>query len=263
MLRREVTIEGKPHWQLIPQIEHARLSGELAKAYQPLAVSPLHDSLLKAVYHHDDGWREWDAAPANHPNWLDEQGRPLTFSEIDRQASLTIWQRSVRRTVTHDVTAAYFVAEHFKQLLERSDEPTQDGATQHWLEEMADIQRLTISDIGKSTLDRFSDVVPAFDALSLWMCEAILAEEPSFQLASGCGEAVLFTRTGEWQFAAEPWPFAAPQLSGTLESKLVPVARYGNSNQLLAAAVDEQITWQIHQSKGTARISQAIKKGHG
>lgn len=160
MLRREVTIKGKPYWQLIFQIEHARLSGEFAKAYQPLAVSPLQDSLLKAISHHDDGWREWGAAPE-----LDQQGRPLTFSEVDRATSLAIWQCSVSRTLTHDVVAAYFVADHFQQLLERSDEPTSDTATQHWLEDMADIQMSATSDIGKQSLDRFSNVVPAFDAL--------------------------------------------------------------------------------------------------
>ncbi|MEQ8211771.1 MAG: DUF3891 family protein [Lacipirellulaceae bacterium] len=242
MLRREITIEGRPHWQLIPQIEHARLSGELAEAYQPLAVSPLRDSLLKAVHHHDDGWREWDEAPE-----LDEQGRPLTFSEVDRATSLAIWERSISRTLTRDFTAAYFVAEHFKQLLLRDENAQADPECRRWLEEMADTQMLAASEIGKAELDRYQEVVPGFDALSLWMCEAIMRDEPSFELTCGNGKAITFTRQARWQFTAKPWPFEGPQLNGSLEAKLVPVARYKNTSELLPAATVEQIEWQMNK----------------
>lgn len=80
------------------------------------------------------------------------------------------------------------------------------------------------------------------------MCEAILAEEPSFELFSGRGEAVIVTRQAEWHFTASPWPFDVPQLNGSLEANLVPVASYKNTSDLLASAVREQITWRVHQS---------------
>ncbi|QDT01495.1 DUF3891 family protein [Adhaeretor mobilis] len=247
MLRREITApDGSPHWLLIPQTEHARLSGELAEAYQPLAASPpgesYRNSLLKAIHHHDDGWREWDASPE-----LDSQGRPLSFLELENKQSLIIWERSVQRMLAHDSSfvAAYLVAEHFKQLLAHSEDSPPDDVTRDWLEEISEVQILATTNVRKSSLAELEAWLPAFDALSLWMCKAILAEEQQFALLPEHAEETKFTRVTDSHFTAKPWNFESPEIELTTKAITVPVANYATSEELFEASEPYSIAWRI------------------
>jgi Protein of unknown function (DUF3891) len=60
MIRRDIRLEGgAPAWLLVSQPAHARISGELARAWN----EELPQEALEGIVHHDDGWYEWEAAP--------------------------------------------------------------------------------------------------------------------------------------------------------------------------------------------------------
>ena len=96
MIRRNVTTEnGQPGWLLISQVEHARISGEFAESWidSPTAnvtflplINP--EELLPAIYHHDDGWQDWEKSPEVDP----QTGRPLAFTEMPLEVALEIWR---------------------------------------------------------------------------------------------------------------------------------------------------------------------------
>ena len=74
MLRRLDRTESSEHWLLVPQIEHARLSGQLAQSWGDaslVAIQP-HSELVEAISRHDEGWADWDAMPDVDPG----SGRP-------------------------------------------------------------------------------------------------------------------------------------------------------------------------------------------
>src|SRR5689334_22023337 len=91
MIRRpQPGVDSQPQWVLISQVEHARVSGELAEHWAAGALAP-RDELVATIYHHDDGWREWEQRPDVDP----EPGRPRAFTEMPLADSLVIWQRSI------------------------------------------------------------------------------------------------------------------------------------------------------------------------
>ena len=90
MIRRDYQdTDGTACWLLVTQPEHARLAGELAEHWGAGTVAPLVSpaELLPAVYHHDDGWSDWE----QHPTLDPEHGRPRSFTEMPLERSLEIW----------------------------------------------------------------------------------------------------------------------------------------------------------------------------
>ena len=83
------SIDDKPHWLLIPQIEHARLSGELAEGItQPLAQTcATGTTLIKATYHiMMTVGEDWDDAPEEHDRMARRRGPPaVLLTRCDRQ----------------------------------------------------------------------------------------------------------------------------------------------------------------------------------
>src|SRR5690606_1098412 len=112
MLRRDLPLSDTPErWLLISQIEHARISGELARAWGNTEVAAviapqgaadaqrraIRDEWLAAVRHHDDGWAGPEADPA-----VDQVlGRPYSFLDMPREESLGVWRDSIHLTRRH------------------------------------------------------------------------------------------------------------------------------------------------------------------
>ena len=61
--------EGQPHF-VIMQAEHARMSGQLARAFGNMQFESLHPQALmeRIVAHHDEGWLEVDARQVRDPH---------------------------------------------------------------------------------------------------------------------------------------------------------------------------------------------------
>lgn len=107
--------DGGEGWLLIRQPEHARLAGDLARAWgEPpfRPPEPFAETVL-AIAHHDDGWADWEAAPRADL----ETGRPLSFLEVGAAEHVEIWRRSTALAHERDRYAALLVSRHAVDLL--------------------------------------------------------------------------------------------------------------------------------------------------
>ncbi len=99
-------------WMLVNQIEHARIAGLIAAAWQPPNGSRLNRETVLAVARHDDGWKAFDAEPQ-----VNESGAPLSFMEMDPLKSTALWMASATDLEKENHPyAARLVAGHFSHL---------------------------------------------------------------------------------------------------------------------------------------------------
>lgn len=75
-------------WLLTQQVEHARIAGLIAAAWDFGGKRPPEQVLL-AISRHDEGWRPVDELPH-----INAAGAPRGFDEMGAQQSLEMWSRS-------------------------------------------------------------------------------------------------------------------------------------------------------------------------
>lgn len=274
MIRREVRFgEGPRQWLLISQVEHARLSGLLAEKClakfggENPALDHVRQELLSAIYHHDDGWAEWEQTPR-----LDsDEGRPLSFTELPPAEAIAVWDRSIEAAYAIGDLAAWTVAGHFSALLAITSTHASEAPGSDWIAKVASQRAewfaqwharnksLHTAELAGEALKWLQ----LFDILSLWPCaqyplagEAVddlpepflnvdnwvLVREikPQFrraqaQLAAGEPCRIVF----------EPWPFDEPQVDIQAAAHLVEVRKYATPVELLAARTPFVARWTL------------------
>ncbi len=274
MIRREVRFaDGVPQWLLISQVEHARLSGELAGRCitrfggSRNSLTDVRHELLQAITHHDDGWREWEIQPRLDSEW----GRPLSFLELPLDESLEIWSRSIESALEIGELAAWVVAGHFSALLATVGHHATEAHARSWLRDLATRRSEWFTNwYSRNKLLHTAELagealkwLQLFDILSLWPCSQYpvkgeqgsdcphpflnvenwtLVREirPEFQLADGKPCRILF----------KPWPFDEPQILLKAAASLVPVRHYTSSPELMAARNPLTAEWVLTSASG-------------
>lgn len=273
MIRREiVTQSGQALWLLISQVEHARISGELARNWREDFTS----DVIEAIAHHDDGWGPWEAEPKLNP----EFGAPFSFLEMPVPAAAVIWDHSIAAAGEYGPLAAYIVAGHFYNLLNKSEHANEPLATawltakrKHrtgWLDEWIRASPSNLLDYAK----RSQEMLLTTDLFSLWLCcecpidtdhSAILAESPmklqidvllgQFQFAverfeSDTSEDGRLDRL-TWTVGVQPYPCQRMPLLLTAKGTLAPRKSYASWPELQAASWPAQLEWQLAQTAET------------
>ena len=245
--------DGVPQWILISQVEHARLSGELARHWGAFPFAPLVPcpEVTDAIAHHDDGWAQWERGPGIDA----ETGRPLAFTEMPAEVGLPIWTVSIERALALGNLAAWMIAGHFSSLLEGSTTAKSEtgrrwlakyrdcraGWLRHWMTEEPAAHTPRVA-------ERALGHLQFFDAISLWLCCAEQVQPatmtppggPSLMLTPGAD-----TTAGEQIIRVAPWPLAIPSLTLSVPGRAIPAKRYGSTAELLAAAADVRIGWRV------------------
>jgi hypothetical protein len=275
MIRRNLPLGEAPReWLLISQVEHARLSYFLAEHWGNDNVAPVicaaQDSsgarlqirreALAGIAHHDDGWTNWEAAPAIDPAY----GRPFDFMEMPQADAIEIWTRSVFAARDEGPLAGAMTAGHFLALLANSHNPPTSASDQwrsefehrrsEWLQSWHEqAVALHSSDIADQALRWLQ----AFDWLSLWLCckcpaslddfsqsetsleLAVLGQtEPPIRFRAAC------TASGHIVYA-EPWPFNLSKLDATIACTAVPTKSYGSADELLNSRRFAELHWHL------------------
>jgi hypothetical protein len=254
MIRREIHLPGQPpHWLLISQVEHARISGLMAEHGLAHLPEPIRGELLQAILHHDDGWASWETGPQ-----LDENGRPLSFRELELEDSLSIWTASIQLAEGIGPLAALVVSGHFLRLLSASDSKSQPAA-RHW--------RRTWSNQRERWFTSWSASKPPgrarkvyrealswlrlLDVLSLWICSVCpnedeeTREDPDrYRVSSGGSFATEFVFQ-QGQVRVAPWRFCVPRIAIQANGWLVPVRNYANVDELMAARLASIRQWVV------------------
>ncbi len=277
MIRREVRFaDGVPQWLLISQVEHARLSGELAQRCitrfgEPInSLDHVRQELLQAIFHHDDGWLEWETEPRLDP----ELGRPLSFLELPLGESLEIWERSIQAASEVSDLAAWVVAGHFSALHARH---AVDKSAREWLREVA-ARRSTwfaswhSGDESLHTAEVAGEALrwlQLFDILSLWPCSQypVVGEQaPPWPEPFRTAEDWLLVReirpASESSFGKpfrivfDPWPFVNYEVHVKVEAYVVPTKHYASARELLAARVPFVAEWELVNEDCELRIAE-------
>jgi hypothetical protein len=264
MIRRDIMLEnGTAGWLFISQVEHARISGELTRAWH----EPISHEVVAAIVHHDDGWAKWEAAPQLDP----ARGRPLSFLEMHIADAIGIWNDSIATVRRIGPLAGAIVAGHFLGLASGSDHAV-DPRAREWLHEMS-IQRAAWlsewrSESSANTpaiAERGQQMLLTADLLSLWLCcdgpvtGVDPASVPNAEMLSRAS-----TVLGKYQFVSQdksmrdceiawqgsltPWPFAVAELNLVSPVLAVSAAHYRSWPEILAASRQVRLLWRLRQA---------------
>ncbi len=252
--------DGTPHWLIVTQVEHARISGELAQFYAPSLMqdSAMRVEVLRAVTHHDDGWDEWDRCPR-----LDEASRkPLSFRELPVGESLQIWSGSIDSAARIGPLAGWLVASHFRGLLQTSSKSCDlqevedwvrriDTDRQQWLMQW---QRLDPAGHTLELAQRALLFLQVVDVMSLWLCSACFRQDGNaselYSMAEGTElgtgiKRVSTARGSVPQVQVLPWRFEQPEIELRGEAFLAPAKKYDKCDDLVDAYKQFPLTWQL------------------
>ena len=249
MIRRN---EGD-HWLLIEQAVHARLAGDIAAAWGGPNVAPVPnlDGLAEAITHHDDGWKEWDAAPQIDP----VSGIPRDFTEMPMRDATAIWTRSIEICTTESRASGRWASEHFRwlarQAVQNRESHEDRAAAAAFIDEQLSLFPEQITRETDSTIlppDSGVSWLQLFDRLSLRLC-CDLPPSPGPVLLPGGG--TLTTDFGSPQAPVfEPFPFLREQVDFTVPARRVPARRYSTDaefQEAYNAGVMVQIAWTIRR----------------
>jgi hypothetical protein len=252
MIRR---LLGTERWGLISQVEHARLSGALAVAWEPERFAGLpRDEFIAAIAHHDDGWSAWEVSPKVDP----QSGRPLDFTETPLRDSLAIWRESITRAEHYGPLAASMVSGHFSALLERfSSRWKSDAALERLAHDFLSEQRKardhlldkwqhrSAREAGRALADHAVAWLQMFDAISLWLCCAERTAGEQFNPPDSAG-LLMRPNSGPYEIEVSPWPFRGETLDLKAIGRSIAAMRYANSSDLVTAPAEPlTLTWSL------------------
>jgi hypothetical protein len=257
MIRRDIRLaDGAAGWMLISQIEHARVSAELAAQCTVDLYAALRDEVLAAIRHHDDGWAAWERNPRLDP----ERGKPLSFTEIEPAEAIAIWNGSIAAAESAaGALAAWLVAGHFMRLVERSEDARAAPDLLAWQEQTAarraawlatwrarDLQ-MSLATAAEAALQW----VWTFDEVSLWLCCTCQPDRPipcapePYRAGQGTPLEMELNPSADGAATITPWRFGPDPVAVAIDGCTVPVARYRTAEELWAAAVPQRITWRL------------------
>jgi hypothetical protein len=279
MIRRDVRLaDGSAAWMLISQVEHARISAQLAEycggrfgaisgevpAAASNSVSAVRNEVLAAVRCHDDGWAQWEQCPRLDPTLH----RPLSFMELEPAEAIAIWMRSITSAEQHGPLAAGMVAGHFLRLLRKWEAALREASTRTWLEEterrrLSWIAAWQLADPAFRTWEVADEALQwlwTFDEVSLWFCcscpdvDDSSAQSPKPYVA-GLGAPLEMTLVTEQaavpacgfrQLAiARPYRFNASPIEIQAAGRVVKSAQYADCHEMLAAAEPKTLHWRL------------------
>lgn len=255
MIRRDIpaTRDAQAQWALISQIEHARVSGELAEHWGAAPFEPLvpRDELLPAIFHHDDGWHAWEP----HPD-VNAAGEPRAFTEMETADAVRIWSASIDAAAALGPLAGYVVAGHFCALAHRASAWKRKDP--HWPEAEAFLDRYET--LGRQWLASWQATNPRqntlalaerglaelqfFDAWSLWFCCAEASDAE--RLPTPAGQDLELIPQNPRRIVLDPWPLTVPRLNLEVPARLVVARPYASAAELsLAPSQTVRLAWEL------------------
>lgn len=267
MIRRNFPLGETPtDWLLISQVEHARISHQLAAEWKDLlpgAPEPVRDELLAAILHHDDGWAPWERKPTLDP----AEGRPYDFTEMPPAEAQAIWTRSIEACRAIGPLAGWVVTSHFMALQNKADDDyavwrpwltEQQERQAAWLDEWRDADERNTPELAEMCLY----LLQIFDWLSLWLCcrAPVTAQEPIEDLKLGGHNkafgAYHLTPDRHWPLQAEsqrvavaPWPFVDEIVNVTADAVAAPLYRYLSFKEVREEANPAACAWALHPKR--------------
>ena len=234
-----IRAETDDEWILVTHPDHARLAAQFADAWGNIqfARPEPYDSIRHAVYHHDDGWLERDAAPRLTPAGKPEAftrelvGAYSAFEEIDLPDYLDVRSRATAIVAETHPAAAVLVSMHTVNLLtEQADlssiRPEHRPAHTAFVARQTERQREIMQSLQLSpdSMRRGFEFLQCCDNLSLIACsgyDAPRALRHRHPDKSGATHELICTPQSPHTWSIAPWPFSEPAMSFALPYRRV------------------------------------------
>jgi hypothetical protein len=210
-------------WQVVLQIDHADLSGALARAWADRG--PRHDSVAIAAARHDDGW----AVGERSPRVDRDSGKPVNFLDVDVTSHLAFYRAGIAAITEEDPYAGLLVSMHGAGIYQQryGRDPSLG------LSRAAEVQELVdgfvaeqeaayderIASVGVDEEQRWRDyeLLQLYDRLSLHFCmrDAEAGEAAELQ-------GYELEPLGPWHVRLRPYPFGDTPARFSLVRRLLP-----------------------------------------
>jgi hypothetical protein len=223
----------RPDGVCIAQPAHAWVSGQLARAWEPLPP----DEVCLAAAQHDLGMAEWEAAPELDP----ETGRPYSFLDMPLETHLALWSRAPLLALAQGRWPALLVSMHGTMLYQRrAGQPAVDG----YLAAQRALQAELRASLGlrEEESRHWQRLLAAWDWMSLVLClgreDETVDLEPQLRMHH--------EREGD-PVVVDPWPFRGPELTVACDARRLE-GRFADQEQMRAAlrqAPWEPLRWRL------------------
>ena len=245
----------------IRQIDHAALSGELARAWggrMPLLAPRAPVEL--AMARHDAGWADID----REPRWNPATGLPHTYRTWPVSDALEVAARSVALVGAEDPYAGWLVSRHFASFHVSSEAPAARAWVTAQVGHRAELLSRAWPRVGRAALhphvlEANFDWLQLLDALSLSLCETWNSWE-SRETCAEYGERTKSFRylrqgaTGDplrVEGRVEPWPFARAEVGGSVPALRLSSGPWTDAASLARAWDDaEPATVEVALTRG-------------
>ncbi|MFN8483640.1 MAG: DUF3891 family protein [Anaerolineae bacterium] len=217
---------------LITQPAHAWMAGQMAAAWGNDLfgeVAP-RDEVCLAAAQHDIGWVAWEGAPTLNGR----TGRPYTFLELPTGDHVRIWSSAVPAVLAQSRYAALLVSLHFSGLYARHNyarDTAEEAQAARALvarqaafeEQMTEALRREgryAAAVTPAAIARNRRLVAVWDALSLALGMGLRGERTFERVPTADSETTLTLTPAEGgRIAVAPWPFAAGEVTLTVEGR--------------------------------------------
>jgi hypothetical protein len=261
MIRRRVADQ---FW-LIPQHDHAMLSGELARHFgNDRFAKPQATTSVQGVSLHDCGWPTHDDQPT-----LNKDASPIDVFESTPQIGLSVWTESSRRASEKDVYAGLLVSLHGLGLSALATSQVFDNEHfdvnnarvrfevnkfQHAQIELQECLRRQLdmrtdiplnlgiaensSDPREQSLEFDFRLLQAVDKLSLCLCctkPPFASIEPLLDRPGGKKLSLQVQRPAPEKLIVSPWPFDVSRIDVKFPYRRVPAKPFADPTAFLNA----------------------------
>jgi|SRR5581483_80017 len=152
-----------PPCAIVFQFDHARLAGDLARAFTPEAFGEMPDEVIQAIAEHDFGWQEFDAMQLRRR----DETEPRPFLRLNVEETQPAWDACIRHAQGWSPLFDVLVSRHFTLLAAANP----DGREEFIRSETA--RRRTVErelPYSPEELDCWTGAIGFCDLLSLYLC---------------------------------------------------------------------------------------------
>jgi hypothetical protein len=162
----------------VTQPDHARISGELAAAFDSRKVPNVREPIVRAISMHDIGWMPFDGdVESPCPPAQLESGVPVSFVNTEPEQFLRAWLGSIQASQSTGPLGGLMVSAHFARLTHpylerRAGTPEQRAQVEQFLhQEAARVDRLLpLAEMPLAEIEALIAVLQFCDLASLYLC---------------------------------------------------------------------------------------------
>ncbi|MFW5740405.1 MAG: DUF3891 family protein [Myxococcota bacterium] len=225
-------------FHLIPQNEHALVSGEMARMWRGVANQPDVPALpaVLAIALHDSAWIETDEVPPFDP----ARGLPHDFQSLPEDRKVALYGHGIDTLESIQPYAALLVSLHYDAFVHESEHP---GFHQREVRRQQRLKAQLAPHIGDHQITRDIALLRLLDRLSLRLCltppNTVRDRWPSWVVAPAKWDEVeLRTRWKDGDtLMFSPFPFAVP-LQLTIPYARVPARKFSSEKDWKRASED-------------------------